>query len=92
MIADVEHGMHGHKGTNGARGSARNLRRIGVRSWMRHIHAPCIDEGCYALGTLTRLFTEYTAGPSGWLNTNGATYESGKRSLLNIIDGEWRLR
>jgi len=35
---------------------------------------------------------EYTVGsPSGWLNTHGVIYASGKRSLLNIIGNDWRV-
>jgi hypothetical protein len=91
MCLGVEYGMHGHKGQNGARGSLRGLRRIGVKFYIGHGHGPGIDEGGMQLGTLTRLFAEYTAGPGGWLNTNGVQYDNSKRSLLNTIKGEWRL-
>ena len=50
--------MHGDKGPNGARGSIRNLRRIGIRSVIGHTHSPGIDEGCYQVGTSTRLRLE----------------------------------
>lgn len=91
LIEGVEVGMHGDKGPNGARGSARNLRRVGVRSIIGHSHSPAIDEGCYQVGTSTRLRLEYNSGPSGWLNTHCLVYPNGKRTLINIIDGEWRL-
>ena len=91
MIGNIEHGMHGHMGPNGSRGSIRNLRRIGVRSWIGHLHTPGIDEGAYQVGTSTPLSLEYTGGPSSWLNTHGVTYANGKRSLINVIDGNWRL-
>jgi hypothetical protein len=90
-IAGIECGMHGHRGPNGSRGSIRNLRRIGVKSIIGHSHAPGIDEGCYQTGTSTRLRLEYNTGPSGWLNTHAVIYANGKRALLNIIGGEWRL-
>lgn len=91
MLLDVEFGIHGHYGPSGARGSLRNLRRIGAKTFVRHIHAPGIDEGAYGVGTLTERAAEYTHGPSGWLNTNGVLYASGKRALLNMIEGDWRL-
>lgn len=91
QIAGIECGMHGDRGPNGARGSRMNLRRIGVRSVIGHGHAPGIDEGCYQAGTSTRLRLEYNAGPSGWMNSHVAIYTNGKRTLLNIIDGEWRI-
>lgn len=90
-IAGVEMGMHGDRGPNGARGSRMNLRRVGVKSVIGHSHSPGIEEGCYQTGTSTGLRLEYNAGPSSWLNTHCAIYESGKRTLINIINGEWHL-
>ena len=87
----VELSMHGDLGPNGARGSVSNLRRIGVRSVIGHSHSPAIDEGCYQVGTSTSLKLEYNAGPSGWLNTHCVLHRDGKRQLINIINGEWRL-
>jgi hypothetical protein len=40
---------------------------------------------------MTALKAEYTSGPSGWLNTHCVIYPNGKRSLLNIIKGKWRI-
>jgi len=91
LIANTELGMHGDRGPNGARGSAKNLRRIGVKSIIGHSHSPAIEEGCYQVGTSTRLKLEYNAGPSGWMNSHAVIYANGKRSLLHIIDGKWRL-
>lgn len=90
-VGDIELGMHGDRGPNGARGSAKNLSRIGVKSVIGHSHSPKISEGCYQAGTSTRLRLEYNAGPSSWLNTHCVIYANGKRALLNIIEGEWRL-
>lgn len=89
-VAGIELGMHGDRGPNGARGSRKNLRRVGVKSVIGHSHSPGIDEGCYQVGTSTRLELEYNAGPSSWLNTHCIVYKNGKRSLVNVIDGEWR--
>lgn len=91
QIAGIELGLHGDKGPNGARGSRANLKRVGVKSIIGHSHSPGIDEGCYQVGTSTHLKLEYTSGPSSWLNTHCIVYANGKRSLINIIDGEWRL-
>jgi hypothetical protein len=87
----VELGMHGDRGPSGARGSARNLRRIGVKSIIGHSHSPCIEEGCYQVGTSTSLRLEYNSGPSAWLNTHCILHADGKRQLINIIDGNWRM-
>jgi hypothetical protein len=91
QIAGIELGMHGDRGPNGARGSIKNLRRIGVKSIIGHSHSPGIDEGCYQVGTSTSLVCSYGSGPSSWLNTHCLVYANGKRTLINIINGEWRL-
>jgi hypothetical protein len=91
MLGQIEHGMHGHLGPNGARGNIHNLRRIGVKSNTGHVHTPGIDEGAWAAGTSTRLRLGYNRGPSGWLNAHILTYANSKRTFLNIINGSWRL-
>ena len=91
-LAGVELGMHGDVGPNGSRGSIRNLRRIGSKSIIGHTHTPGIEEGCYQVGTSTRLRLEYNRGPSSWLNTHCILHADGKRQLINIIDGTWRLK
>lgn len=92
QIKGIELSMHGNRGPNGARGSRKNLRRIGVKSMIAHGHGPGIEEGCTQVGTSTWLSLEYTGnGPSNWLQTHGVIYSNGKRSLYNIIDGDWRL-
>lgn len=91
-INGIEYSMHGDRGPNGARGSIKSLRRIGVRSVIGHSHTPGIEEGCYQTGTSTLLRLEYNLGPSSWLNTHVLTYPNGKRTLINIINGEWRIK
>lgn len=91
VLAGIELGMHGELGPNGARGSIKNLRRIGVKSVIGHSHTPGIEEGCYQVGTSTRLKLEYNNGPSSWLNTHCLLHADGKRQLINIIDGTWRM-
>jgi len=91
MLGEIEHGLHGHQGPDGARGNLKNLRRIGVKTNTGHAHSPGIDEGAYRAGTSTRLRLGYNSGPSSWLNSHILTYANSKRTLINIIDGEWRL-
>jgi hypothetical protein len=91
VLGGVELGMHGELGPNGARGSIRNLRRIGTRSVIGHSHTPGIEEGCYQVGTSTMLRLEYNSGPSSWLNTHCVLHADGKRQLITIIDGTWRM-
>lgn len=86
----VELGMHGDRGPNGSRGSAKNLRRIGVKSIIGHSHSPAIEEGCYQVGTSTRLRLEYNVGPSSWLNAHCILHADGKRQIVTVVDGRWR--
>lgn len=92
MMGGIELSMHGERGPNGSRGSAKNLRRIGVKSVIAHSHTPEISEGCYQVGTSTSLRLEYNSGPSAWLNAHCLVHADGKRQLLFIIDGHWRGR
>ncbi len=87
----IELGMHGDIGPNGARGSIKNLRRIGVKSVIGHSHSPGIEEGCFQVGTNSKLKVQYNRGPSSWLHTNCVVYANGKRSLLHVIDGRWKI-
>lgn len=91
MLGGVEVGMHGHQGPNGSRGSLNNLRRIGVKTVTGHAHSPGIEEGAFRVGTSSRLRVGYNTGPSSWLHTHCLIYANGKRTLINIIDGEWRI-
>lgn len=90
LLAGVELGLHGDRGPNGARGSIKNLRRIGIKSIIGHSHSPGIDEGAYQTGTSTYLRLEYNGGPSSWLNAHVLLNADGKRQLLIIVDGQWR--
>jgi hypothetical protein len=91
MLGGIEHAMHGHYGPNGSRGSVRNLARIGVKSWTGHGHSKEIFEGAKRVGTATRLFADYTHGPSSWTNADGLTNADGKGQLIDYIDGKFRL-
>lgn len=91
VLGGVECGFHGDKGPNGARGSINNMRRLGVKTIIGHSHSPGEDEGATQVGTSTRLRLEYNSGPSSWLNAHCLLNADGKRQLIVIVDGEWRL-
>lgn len=90
-IQGIECGFHGDQGPNGAKGSAESFKRIGVKTIIGHFHRPEIAEGCYQVGTNSRLQLQYNTGPSAWLHTNCVIYANGKRSLLTVVEGEWKL-
>lgn len=91
MLGGVELGQHGDRGPNGSRGSITNMRRIGVKSVIGHSHSPGEDEGCVQVGTSTALRLEYNTGPSSWLNAHCVLLANGKRQLITIVDGKFRL-
>jgi hypothetical protein len=91
LLGGIEHAMHGDNGPNGSKGSVRNLARIGVKTWTAHGHSKEIFEGAKRVGTATRLFADYTKGPSSWTNTDGLTNADGKGQLVDYIDGRFRL-
>ena len=86
-----EVGYHGHFGPGGARGTLKAFTKIGAKSVIAHLHVPGIDKGAYQVGTTSKLKAEYVKGPHAWLHTHCVIYPNGKRSLINIIDGKWRL-
>lgn len=89
MVMEIECGMHGDVGPNGARGSAMNISKIGVKTIIEHSHTPHIVDGCYQSGTSTVLDLRYNRGPSSWMNTHTVVYGNGKRALLTVIEGQW---
>jgi hypothetical protein len=90
VIKGIEVGLHGDKGANGAKGSLSTFAKIGVKSITGDAHSPGIQDGAYRVGTSTPLVLSYTGGPSSWLNTHCVIYSNGKRSLINVIDGNWK--
>lgn len=90
-IAGIEVGYHGDQGANGARGHLTAFNKIGAKTVTGHSHTPGIREGAYAVGTSSRLRLEYNQGPSSWLQTHCVIYANGKRSLLSVINGRWKL-
>jgi hypothetical protein len=91
VIAGIQCGMHGDKGPKGARGSRKNLRRIGEKTFSGHVHGPGIDEGAWSVGTGSRLDLMYArSSPSDWAHCDGIIYAGGKRQLIFYVKGRYR--
>lgn len=90
-IVDIEVGYHGDRGPNGARGTAKSFSKIGPKTVIGHSHSPCIDGGVYQVGLSAQVNLEYQSGPSSWLQTHCIIYPDGKRTLIHIINGKWRM-
>lgn len=91
-LRGVEVGYHGDVGAGGARGSIRTFGKIGTKTIIGHSHTPGIKDGVWQVGTSSRLKLDYNTGPSSWLHCHGVIYANGKRSLLVIVDGQWRIK
>lgn len=90
MICGIMVNMHGDVGPNGAKGSINNLKNLGVKTIIGHLHTPGIDKGAYQVGTSTIFDIPYTKGPSSWLNTHAIIHDNGKRQLIHVIRGKWK--
>lgn len=87
----IELSMHGDKGLNGSKGSLLALSKIGVKSIIGHSHTPGIRDGCMQVGTSSVLRRDWNSGPSSWMHTHAIIYPNGKRTLINMINGVWRI-
>jgi len=91
VIKDIYLGYHGDRGANGAKGTIAGFSKIGAKTVTGHTHSPGIEKGAYQVGTSSVLNLDYTQGPSSWLNTHCLVFPNGKRQLINVINGKWRL-
>jgi hypothetical protein len=95
-IKEVECGMHGHLGPDGAFGSPSSLAKIGKKATTAHTHSTGIYHGLYVAGTSSKLTRDwdYTMGPSSWSHSHVVEYPNGQRAIVTMkfADGvaKWR--
>lgn len=87
----VDMSQHGDVGTNGSRGSARALAKTTYKMVVGHAHGARIIQGVMQVGTSTGR-REYELGLGDHSNTHALQYRNGKRTLVDILDGQWRAR
>jgi hypothetical protein len=90
-VKNVDVSNHGDLGANGSRGSIRQYARMGSKTISGHTHTFGIDEGAYSSGTSSNRKRGFNQGLSTWMNGHTILYANGKRSLLIIINGKYRL-
>lgn len=91
FLGNHELGFHGDRGPNGARGSIRNMARLGNKVVIGHSHSPGEFENAIQVGTSSRLLLEYNAAsPSSWLNAHVVLHVNHFTQLIVIIDGQYR--
>lgn len=88
-LQDIENGLHGHRGLNGARGSALSFTKIGSKVNVGHGHSAAILDGVYVSGVIGRLDMGYNKGPSSWSHSNILTYASSKRTIVTMRNGRF---
>lgn len=89
-VKGVEHAFHGDHGPNGARGSTRNLARLGAKVTKAHDHTACIMYGVYSVGVTAGLDHGYNNLPSTWVHAQCVEHADGKRQLIVISRGRYR--
>lgn len=90
--AEIECGMHGNLGPNGARGSANNLSKMARKANIGHTHQAGIYNGVYVCGVSCETDTDswYMMGPSSWSHSHIVTYPNGKRTIVTVWKGKYR--
>lgn len=90
-VGEVECGMHGHLGPNGAFGSPSNLSKIGKKATTVHTHSAGIYHGLFVGGTSSKLTRDwdYTAGPTSWSHSHVLQYPNGQRTIITMKGDKW---
>lgn len=91
ICGDIECGQHGDIGNNGARGSVRAFQMQGGRFNTGHTHSASIKDGVYTAGVSGSLCMGYNKGGSSWSNSHIVTYSNGKRCIITIKNGKWKV-
>ena len=88
IVDGVDMSQHGDKGVNGARGSAVALANTAFKMTIGHSHGARIVKGVFQAGTSTDKL-EYEQGLGDHSITHVIQYPGGKRSHVDIFNGEW---
>lgn len=89
----IECALHGHRGSNGAKGHFRSFAKMGPKANVAHTHSPAIYEGIYCAGTSSKLDMSYNRGGlSSWSHSHIVTYLNGKRTILTMQGDKWRAK
>ncbi len=89
VIDNVEYGLHGHNGPNGAPGTPTNHARMGRRISRGHEHATGIFENTFTSGLSGTNDQGYNHGPSSWSPSHIVAYENGMRAIYTMWQGKW---
>lgn len=88
-ISNVECGAHG----DGWGVTMLSLEKAFGNCVVGHTHTAGIFRGVFRVGTSSKLLLDYNVGGlSTWTQTHCLVYPNGSRQLVNIINGEYRLK
>lgn len=90
VCGEIECGMHGHLGINGARGAPNSLAKLGRKANTGHTHSAGIRDGLYTGGTCSIMDMGYNNGPGSWSHSHVVTYPNGKRCIVTMWHGAYR--
>lgn len=90
VLHDIEFGIHGHLGPNGARGNPKSYRALGRKLNTGHTHSAGIIDGVWTAGVLASLRMGYNKGPSSWSHSHILTHPNGKRQMITQKGSKWR--
>lgn len=82
--------MHGHQGSNGARGSIKAIEKIAKKASIGHGHAPVVWHDSFSTGTSTMIPLPYQKGFfSTSMAGNTVIYETGLGQSIPIVKSMW---
>lgn len=81
--------VHGDKGANGAKPSARSFAKSGYKFIYGHTHTNSIDGGSTGHGTNSLLDLDYNQGLTNWIHSDTVIYLDGNTAILNCIKGRF---
>lgn len=80
-----EMGQHGHRGSNGSRGSIKQYRNAVGNCVIGHSHSAGITGKAFQVGTTSELDQGYNKGLSSWTRTCCLVHEDGTKQHINFI-------
>jgi hypothetical protein len=84
ILYGIELGLHGHKGSNGAKGNINTFAKLSNKTIIGHSHSPAIKWGCYQVGVSCSLKHGYNKGLSGWAYNSVILNKYGKRQSITL--------
>lgn len=88
-MGGIECGLHGHLGPGGARGSTRNLTKLGRAVVKGHDHTAAIRDNVYSVGVCSEDLP-YVKGPLSHSASHCVIFKNGARQIVTMWKGQFR--